>query len=125
MKPADFTPKMKMADLIESSYDVLLLLPRFRMRLGVGELSVEEVCQKHGISEKLFLLICKIYSFPAYMVTAEDIQGISLKDLMLYLRQSHAHYREERLVIIENKLLELSRMLDERSGKILSQLFGQ
>ena len=94
MKPADFTPKMKMADLIESSYDVLLLLPRFRMRLGVGELSVEEVCQKHGISEKLFLLICKIYSFPAYMVTAEDIQGISLKDLMLYLRQSHAYYRE-------------------------------
>ncbi|MGL5683902.1 MAG: hemerythrin domain-containing protein [Marinifilaceae bacterium] len=125
MNPADFMPQMKMADLIESNYNVLLLLPRFRMRLGVGELSVADVCERHSISVHLFLLVCKIYSFPSYLVTKDELAGVSVSDLMLYLKQSHAYYRTERLVIIEDKLVELSSVLDKRSGAILLQFFEQ
>jgi hypothetical protein len=48
---------MKLADLVESNYELLVVLARMGIPLGFGEASVGEVCRQRGISAELFLMI--------------------------------------------------------------------
>ncbi len=45
---------MKLADLVESNYELLVVLARMGIPLGFGEASVGEVCRQRGISAELF-----------------------------------------------------------------------
>ena len=59
-----YTADMKMAELVQSNYQLLLLLPRFGMELGVGEDSITVQCKRHGVSPELFVMICNIFMNP-------------------------------------------------------------
>ena len=41
-----FSPGMKLADLVESNYELLVVLARMGIPLGFGEASVGEVCRQ-------------------------------------------------------------------------------
>ena len=43
-----FSPGMKLADLVESNYELLVVLARMGIPLGFGESSVGEVCRQRG-----------------------------------------------------------------------------
>ena len=43
-----FSPGMKLADLVESNYELLVVLARMGIPLGFGEASVGEVCRQRG-----------------------------------------------------------------------------
>ena len=49
-----YTADMKMAELVQCDYRLLLLLPRFGMELGVGEDSIDEQCKRHDVQPALF-----------------------------------------------------------------------
>lgn len=125
MQTIILTAQMKMADLIESNYNVLLLLPRFGISLGVGERSVQEICAQYHISVDLFLLVCRIYSNSDYIVSDEELNKISIQDLINYLKRSHFYYRTDRLQIIESQLMLLNQNLDPRNGKIIVTFFDE
>lgn len=125
MRHLVLTPQMKMADLIESNYNVLLLLPRFGISLGIGERSVQDICREYHVAVELFLLVCRIYSNPDDSVAEEELGCISIVDLTNYLKRSHHYYRTERLLIIEKELKELNQKLDVRSGAILLNFFEE
>ena len=57
-----FSPGMKLADLVESNYELLVVLARMGIPLGFGESSVGEVCRQRGISAELFLTIWAVSS---------------------------------------------------------------
>ena len=69
-----FTPKMKLADIINSNPSLVLILQRFRIELGFGEKSVAEVCRANGISEQFFLLICNVYAFDGYLPSGDVLR---------------------------------------------------
>ena len=76
-----FSPGMKLADLVESNYELLVVLARMGIPLGFGESSVGEVCRQRGISAELFLMICRIYSsevpvLPYEQLTSDDLGGV-------------------------------------------------
>lgn len=76
-----FSPGMKLADLVESNYELLVVLARMGIPLGFGEASVGEVCRQRGISAELFLMICRIYSsevpvLPYEQLTSDDLGGV-------------------------------------------------
>ena len=55
-----FSERMKMAELVAANNNIILLLPRFGIRLGFGDCTVREVCAEYGIATDFFLLICNI-----------------------------------------------------------------
>ena len=58
---------MLMCVAVFENMQLLPLFPRFKMELGVGEKSVEEVCKTHGVNTAFFLEIANSYLDEAYI----------------------------------------------------------
>ena len=80
-----FSPGMKLADLVESNYELLVVLARMGIPLGFGESSVSEICRRHGIAVDLFLLICRIYSSDVLTLPYEQLSPDDLGGVLNYL----------------------------------------
>lgn len=120
-----FTTNMKLADLIHSDYRLLLLLPRFGLNLGFGNKSVQECCEEHQISGKLFIMICNIYAFSHYLPAEEDLSQVNMKQLLLYLQKSHSYYLDNRIQTIQNQLSAISENGGIQHQKILNRFFEE
>lgn len=94
-----------MADLLTEHYNMLLLINRFDIPLGMGEKSIREVCAAHNIDEKTFLFIVNFLLYRDGMGSKKLHEKLSLSLLMRYLRNSHSYFLEYRLPTIKVNLL--------------------
>ena len=104
---AVFTPKMKMAALIEADCHLLSLLYRVGMTSSFGERTIEEVCSEHGVDAGTFCLICSVYSDQAFKPAVRDIASARLQDVIFYLQASHKYYVDSALSVFGPRLEEL------------------
>lgn len=103
-----FTAKMKMADIVHINYSLLLLINRFSIRLGFGDKTVEEVCNKYHINTELFLLVCNVFHANDYTPSSSAITSFPVDQLVSFLKQSHAYYLQvsiPRIITLTEKLL--------------------
>ena len=127
MKKTLFTGRMKMADMIASNYDLILMLPRFGIPLGFGEKSVKEVCRECGVDDNFFLTICNIYTFDDYRPDDEELSRIERPMVVEHLRASHRYYIEERLPHLQHHLDHIADgvgAMAETSATILRKYFA-
>lgn len=120
-----FTPQMKLADLIHTDYRLLLLLPRFGLNLGFGNKSVQECCNEHQISDKLFIMICNVYTSSHYLPSEEELNQVDINQLLSYLKRSHSYYLDNRLLTIQNQLTLISEHEGIQQKKILNRFFEE
>lgn len=118
-----FTGRMKMADMIASNYDLILMLPRFGIHLGFGEKTVKEVCRDYGIDDHFFLTVCNIYTFDDYRPDDEEASLIDNRLVAEHLRASHRYYLEERLPHLQNHLDHITENAGH-SGEILRKYYA-
>lgn len=119
-----FTPKMKMADIIATNHNLILVMPRLGIPLGFGEHTVQEICVRHGLSVDFVLLVCNVYTFDDYLPDVESIPSDDLSPLVPYLQVSHQYYIKERLPHIERHLLKVASNAGDRYGQILNTFFA-
>ncbi|RPI42814.1 MAG: hemerythrin domain-containing protein, partial [Bacteroidetes bacterium] len=55
------TRNMSMCEAVLENHRLLPLFPRFNIRLGFGEMSVEEVCSHFEVNTEFFLEIANAY----------------------------------------------------------------
>lgn len=115
---------MKLADLVAANRDIILLLPRFGIRLGFGDVSVREICKQYEISEELFLMVCNSYTFDDYQPDAEEMDAIDVHDLVKYLVTSHRYYLNERIPHLERHLNNIAEASGDRISPILKRYFN-
>jgi len=120
-----FTPKMKMADLILSNHNLVLILPRFGIELGFGEKSVEEVCTVCQVSLPFFLMVCNIYTSNDYFPVQEQINIEHLQGMLPYLEASHYYYLQERIPHIEHHLQKIADACTSKQGAVLMRFFAE
>lgn len=118
-----FTSRMKMADMIASNYDLILMLPRFGIPLGFGEKTVKEVCQDNGVDDHFFLTVCNIYTFDDYRPDGEELSLIDSRLVAEHLRASHRYYLEERLPHLQHHLDRITQKAGQ-SGEILRKYYA-
>lgn len=118
-----FTGRMKMADMIASNYDLILMLPRFGIHLGFGEKTVKEVCRDYGIDDHFFLTVCNIYTFDDYRPDDEEAARIDNRLVAEHLRASHRYYLEERLPHLQQHLDHITENAGQ-SGEILRKYYA-
>ena len=120
-----YTESMKLADLLESDYRLLSIVSRLRIPLGFGEMTVGDMCRRHGLSPDIFLLICRIYSADGDFVPDPDLLSTSdLTDIMDYLHRSHIYYSGS---VIPNLGCKIGKMMDSCGAihrKILSTFYS-
>ena len=118
-----FTGRMKMADMIASNYDLILMLPRFGIHLGFGEKTVKEVCRDYDIDDHFFLTVCNIYTFDDYRPDDEESSRIDNRLVAEHLRASHLYYLEERLPHLQQHLDHITENAGP-SGEILRKYYA-
>ncbi len=109
-----FQENQKLADILNINPQLILMLPRFEIGLGFGEKKVKEVCEEKQISDKLFIMLCNVYTFDYYLPSEEEIRDIDSEALMNYLRASHDYYLHQRLTHIGKHLERIA----EQAGSI-------
>ncbi len=95
---------MKMSDLIDADYRLLLLLSRLKFSLGFGDKSVETVCEHYGFDAKCFLFLANFQSNKSIMNVHESFEQLPLEPFLYYLKCSHEYFLENRLPNIRRKL---------------------
>ena len=115
---------MKMADMIASNYDLILMLPRFGIPLGFGEKSVKEVCRERGVDENFFLTVCNIYSFDDYRPDDDEVAAIDHRLVVEHLQASHRYYIEERLPHMQHHLDHVAESAGDQSSAVLKKYFA-
>jgi regulator of cell morphogenesis and NO signaling len=116
---------MKLSDLLFTDYSLILILSRFGIKLGFGEKSVEEVCNKYHISPHLFLVVANVSTYNEYFPDEHEIISLNVNELIDYLQASHTYYLEDKIFSIENQLNELYSKNEERYGKMIGQFFSE
>ncbi|MBO4751224.1 MAG: hemerythrin domain-containing protein [Bacteroidales bacterium] len=120
-----FTKKTRFADLFSANNNLVLLMPRLGIGLGVGNLSVQEVCDCNNISPDFVLLVCNIYTFRDYVPSEEELRSIDMTMLIPYLRASHTYYVNERMPHLERHLTGVLHNSDQRYADAMMHFFNQ
>lgn len=95
---------MKMSDLIDADYRLLLLLNRLEISLGFGEKNVDTVCKENGFDSDCFLFLANYQSNKCVTNIDDVFASLPLIPFLKYLRNSHYYFLEKRLPNIRQKL---------------------
>lgn len=118
-----FSGRQKLSDLIHANYKLLLVLPRFNIKLGFEDENVNEVCARYGISPHLFLMVCNVCTFDAYKPGRKEAGELDINGLVLYLTRSHQDYRGNRIPVIKEQLNRLLDCYNKQEGRPVRQFF--
>lgn len=120
-----YSTQMKMAELIDSNYNLLLLFPRLGIELGVGDRTIVEQCALQGISPSLFVMMCNIYTHLDYKPTPAELQQLDIEQLLGYLSRSHAYYTYSRIKVIEQQLNKIATHHSPTHSAILRRFYAE
>lgn len=99
-----FNKSMKMSDLIDADYRLLLLMMRLNIPFGFGEKSVETVCVENGFDPECFIFLVNFQSNKTVLNMDEEFNRLPLEPFLIYLKSSHTYFLEDRLPNIRRKL---------------------
>lgn len=110
-----FNKSMKMADIIDADYRLLLLLQRLNIPLGFGDKRVETVCQESRFDADCFIFLANFQSNKAIIDPFHEYEKLPIEPFLIYLKSSHTYFLEDRLPNIRRKL---DLLLDENTEDI-------
>lgn len=99
-----FKKTMKMSDLIDADYRLLLLLNRLNISLGFGEKSVDTVCKENHFNTDCFLFLANYQSNKSILNIQEAFATLPIAPFLQYLKSSHSYFLDRRLPNIRRKL---------------------
>ena len=92
----------KICDLMSHEEDAIQIISRFGLEMGVGDLTIDEVCEAHGVHTPTFLAVVN-YKVFRHRALPEDID---IPTLQRYLRNAHTYFLDFRLPRLRRALIE-------------------
>jgi regulator of cell morphogenesis and NO signaling len=119
------TRERPMYRVMLENLQLLPLLPRFNLKPGFGELSVDEVCRSHGVNTDFFLEIANAYLDELY-IPGEGLSLFSLDTMVNYITSTHAYYTDIALPAVEEKIHRLMEgsKLSEKEIHLVTNFFN-
>ena len=111
--------------VVLENHRLLPLLPRFNLKLGFGEQSVEEVCCSHGVNCDFFLEIANAY-LDEFYEPGEGLSLFSLDTMVSYITSTHSYYTQTALPMVEKKILRLMEdaALSDKQIRLVTGFFN-
>ena len=97
-----YKPTDKICDLMSHEEDAIQIISRFGLEMGVGEQTIEQVCQLHNVHTPTFLAIVNYKVFRQRAVP----ENIDLPTLQRYLQNAHNYFLNFRLPRLRRALVE-------------------
>ena len=95
-----------MAQAILENHQLIPLLPRFNIKMGFGDDSIEEVCNAFSVNTEFFLEICNSYISDDY-APHNSLSHFPLSTMIDYLKNTHYYYTDLALPGLEKQILDL------------------
>ncbi|PXX96020.1 hypothetical protein DF185_20900 [Marinifilum breve] len=99
---------MKMADVIQMNYMLIPVIHRFGIELGFGDKTVAQVCKDSVVDLNFFLQLVNAYHDQDYF-PKEELQTIPVREIVAYLKMTHASYLNNTVTEIEQKIISLEQ----------------
>ena len=105
---ADFDPTVmykatdKICDLMAHEEDAIQIISRFGLEMGVGEQTIEQVCESHNVHTPTFLAIVNYKVFHQRVMP----ENIDIPTLQRYLKNAHTYFLDFRLPRLRRALIE-------------------
>ena len=116
-----FTKYSKMADVIHKDYRLIPIIARFGIKLGFGNLSVDEICKKKDIDTAFFLEIINSYHNPNYF-PENHLLDFKADVVVKYLTNTHAYYSNSKIPQIEACIRQMESEAAEENSRNISLL---
>ncbi|KJF45650.1 MULTISPECIES: hemerythrin domain-containing protein [Draconibacterium] len=116
-KQEQIQKNIKMSKLLFSHPQLILVLERFGIKLGVREKTVEEICLENNISPKVFLMVANLNIDSSYHQDL-NFSAPEIKQVVNYLMKSHAYYSDE----VFPEIIQNIHLMSEFSQKPEMQL---
>lgn len=100
-KEKGYLPSNNMRELIRDNNLILMAISRFDIAFGFGDNSVWDICKYNCVDADTFLSVCNLLSGYSY-----NVNSISLRSLMGYLRRAHFSFLDVELPKIRHRLIE-------------------
>jgi len=115
---------MKLADVIQMNYMLIPVIHRFGIKLGFGDKTVADVCDENKVDLNFFLQLVNAYHDKDYF-PKEELQSIPVREIVNYLKMTHASYLNNTLSEIEQKieLLQSERNEDKKYIPLIRNFF--
>ena len=97
-----YKPTDKICDLMSHEEDAIQIISRFGLEMGVGDQTIEQVCESHGVHTPTFLAIVN-YKVFHQRVLPDDID---VPTLQRYLHNAHTYFLDFRLPRLRRALIE-------------------
>lgn len=112
------------SDLIFESPTLLLILEHFEIPFQIHNKSISEICEENGISSELFIAIVQMcmgfYSYKNLTLTKKDLARI-----ILFLKNSHRYYENEKYPEIKNYISQLTKLNNSKEIKLVGKFFDE
>ena len=92
----------KICDLMSHEEDAIQIISRFGLEMGVGEQTIAQVCEAHGVHTPTFLAIVNYKVFKQRAIPAD----IDVPTLQRYLHNAHTYFLDFRLPRLRRALIE-------------------
>ena len=92
----------KICDLMSHEEDAIQIISRFGLEMGVGEQTIAQVCEAHGVDTPTFLAVVNYKVFHQHAQTAD----IDVPTLKRYLENAHTYFLDFRLPRLRRSLIE-------------------
>lgn len=92
----------KICDLMSHEEDAIQIISRFGLEMGVGEQTISEVCESHGVHTSTFLAVVNYKVFHHCALPAD----IDVPTLQCYLKNAHTYFLDFRLPRLRRSLIE-------------------
>lgn len=96
------TDRDTMADLIRQDYNILPVISRFNIPLGVGNKNIAQVCEQAGVNKRVFLMVVN------FMLTSHvDVGEAKESDIIGivdFLHNSHTYFLDYKFPHIRTNL---------------------
>ncbi len=119
-----FSKNHKVFRLIHHNYNLLPVLNRFGIKLGIKEKTVETVCREKNINPNFFLAIVNTFNNEEYF-PQEELLSFSPVEIIEYLKRTHRYYLNYVLPKLDFQLEQLiqSRTSDNQGLQMVSQFY--
>lgn len=117
-------PENKFFDLILENPNLLLMLEHFGLENIVGDLNIEQYCQKNYVNTDIITTVINLYNGFHNI----DISIFIDKDIELivkFLKNSHTYYLREKYPEIQEIISKIEAKLQNKEIKLISQFFNE
>ena len=97
-----YKPTDKICDLMSHEEDAIQIISRFGLQMGVGDQTIEQVCEAHNVHTPTFLAVVN-YKVFHQQVFPDDID---VPTLQRYLQNAHTYFMDFRLPRLRRALIE-------------------